>query len=143
MAEAESTEQSAPTKHAGGRPLLFETPKELLDKAQGYFEETPKLEWTITGLAVYLDTSRETLMNYEHRDKFFDTIKKLKDMIEASYELSLRKRGGSGDIFGLKNFGWKDKTEVDTNVTGELKTEGLNPELAQKWQAFLEKQTLQ
>jgi hypothetical protein len=30
--------------------------------------------------------------------------------------LALRKKGGSGEIFGLKNFGWRDKTEVDNNT---------------------------
>lgn len=101
-----------------GRPLKYETVQEIENLANIYFEETPKDEWTVTGLALALDTSRQTLMNYEDRDEFFDTIKKLKTKIENQYEISLRKNGRSGDIFALKNFGWKDKTEQE--LTGAL-----------------------
>lgn len=106
-------------KHAGGRPLIFKNPKEFLDKAEEWFGITPINQQTITGLAVYLDTSRETLMNYEKKDEFFDAVKKVKDRIEYSYELTLRTRGSAGDIFGLKNFGWKDRSEVESS--GEQK----------------------
>lgn len=98
--------------HAGGRPLKFQSADEILRKAQAYFDATPPRIQTITGVAIALDTSRETLMNYEKRDKFFDAIKSIKDRIEGAYELTLRERGGAGDIFGLKNFGWSDKQEV-------------------------------
>lgn len=30
-----------------------------------YFKNTPREEWTITGLALALDTSRQTLCDYE------------------------------------------------------------------------------
>ena len=103
---------------AGGRPLKFQSVEEIEKLAQAYFDETPKDEWTITGLALALDTSRETLMNYEEKPEFFDTIKKLKTMIENQYEISLRKNGRSGDIFALKNFDWKDKKE--TELSGGL-----------------------
>lgn len=101
-----------------GRPLKFTSPDILQNKIEEYFakcdaEGTPYL---ITGLALHLDTSRETLINYENRDDFFDTVKRAKLRVEADYELSLRKRGSAGDIFGLKNFGWTDKTE--TEITG-------------------------
>lgn len=74
-----------------------------------YYDPLP----TITGMAVFLDTSRETLMNYEDKDLFFDTIKRAKEKIQAEYEESLRNRGNAGDIFALKNFGWKDKQEIE------------------------------
>jgi hypothetical protein len=99
-----------------GRPLKYETPEKIQEIADKYFEETPIEQWTITGLAIALDTNRQTLMNYEAKDEFFDTIKRLKTKVEHSYELALRKKGGSGEIFGLKNFGWRDKTEVDNNT---------------------------
>lgn len=106
-----------------GRPLKFQSPEELQEKIEEYFSVTPEGQRTITGLAVHLDTSRETLCNYESRDEFFDAIKKGKDRVELDYELSLRKRGGSGDIFGLKNFGWRDKQETDITSGGDK----LNP----------------
>jgi len=102
----------------GGRPLKFNTPQELEQKAEEYLSSTPNNEWTITGLALALDTTRQTLVNYENRDEFLDTVKKLKTKVENSYELGLRKRGGAGDIFGLKNFGWSDK--IETEHSGEI-----------------------
>lgn len=102
------------------RPLKYESAEQIEKLSQEYFDSTPKDEWTITGLALALDTNRQTLMNYEDREEFFDTIKKLKTKVENQYEISLRKNGRSGDIFGLKNFGWKDKSEVDQNTNMNL-----------------------
>lgn len=65
----------------------------------------------ITGLALFLDTSRETLMDYEEKDDFSDTVKRAKDKIEYFTEKDdippvLK-------IFKLKNMGWKDQSQVD------------------------------
>src|SRR5690348_14958095 len=38
--------------------------------------------YTVTGLALWLNTSRQTLLNYESRDQFFDTIAAAKLKIE-------------------------------------------------------------
>ena len=98
--------------HAGGRPLKFESVDIVQKLIDEYFKNTIQEEWTITGLALALDTSRETLINYEKREQFFDTIKRAKTKVEHAYEISLRKNGRAGDIFGLKNFGWKDRQEL-------------------------------
>lgn len=110
------------TKHAGGRPLKFKTVEELQSKINTYFGQTPKEEWTITGLALALDTYRQTLINYEERDEYLDTIKKAKQMVEHSYEIDLKKSGRTGTIFALKNFDWKDKNETDLTTKGEALT---------------------
>jgi hypothetical protein len=99
-----------------GRPLKWETVEELEQQINKYFEETPEQRWTITGLALALDTSRETLINYSDRPEYFDTINKAKLMVENAYEIDLREKGHAGNIFALKNFGWKDKTEVDATI---------------------------
>jgi len=100
-----------------GRPLKFQSVEELQGKIENYFNVTPKDEWTITGLALALDTSRETLINYENKDEYFDTIKKSKLIVENGYEIDLKKHGRPGTIFALKNFDWKDKSEIDqTNL---------------------------
>jgi len=66
--------------------------------------------YTVSGLAIYLKTSRETLMNYEKRDEYFDTIKNAKDRVYAFVEESLFKGRPTGAIFSLKNnYGWKNK----------------------------------
>ena len=123
---------------AMGRPLLFDTPKALQDKIDEYFkscwgykrdsnnklikDDTPMAEneyvmiqvkpYTVSGLAVFLNTSRETLMNYQKRDDYFDTIKKAKDMVYAYVEERLFTNKPTGAIFSLKhNYNWKDKRE--------------------------------
>jgi hypothetical protein len=108
-----------------GRPLKFKDKQELEDKISKYFSDTKREEWTITGLAIALDTSRETLCNYEDKEEYFDTIKKAKDFVEYSYEIDLKKSGRTGTIFALKNFNWKDKTEQ------EIDHKGLNIQFAE------------
>jgi hypothetical protein len=102
---------------AGGRPLLFESKEKLQEKIDAYFDVTDENEYTITGLALALDTSRKVLCEYANKDEYSNTIKKAKTRVEHSYELTLRRKGDSGSIFGLKNFGWKDKQEVTMDLT--------------------------
>ena len=102
-----------------GRPLKFENKEELSAKIDNYFKNTDKDEWTITGLALALNTTRQTLINYENKDEFVDTIKTAKLKIENGYEIDLKKHGRTGTIFALKNFDWKDKTEQDITSKGE------------------------
>lgn len=106
------------------RPLKFETVKELEEKIFKYFQETQREEWTITGLAIALDTFRSVLVDYgsgkydkEDRE-FSNTVKKAKHLVEHSYEIDLKKHGRSGTIFALKNFDWKDKNETDITSGG-------------------------
>ncbi|MCK9371036.1 DNA-packaging protein [Candidatus Dojkabacteria bacterium] len=99
-----------------GRPLKFKSVEELQAKIDAYFNDTPKDEWTITGLALALDTSRKVLVEYEDKDEFSNAVKKAKLIVENGYEIDLKKAGRSGTIFALKNFDWRDKTEQDVNV---------------------------
>lgn len=98
---------------AAGRPLKFQSVEELQKKIDAYFNSTPKEEWTITGLALALDVCRDTILDYKEKPEFVDSISRAYDMVHNSYEIGLRKRGNAGDIFALKNFGWKDKTESE------------------------------
>ena len=98
-----------------GRPLKFKTVEEIQQKIDAYFEAAIVGEYTITGLALALDTNRKVLIDYEGRDEFSNTIKKAKTRVENDYELALRRNGRAGDIFGLKNFGWKDKMDVENS----------------------------
>ena len=99
-----------------GRPLKFESVVDLQLQIEDYFAKTQLHEQTITGLAIHLDTSRETLCNYLEKDEYFDTIKKAKDRIEHAYEMRGLAVGNAFDIFRLKNMGWKDKQEQE--ITG-------------------------
>lgn len=109
---------------AGGRPLKFESVEALEEMISGYFLDCDqnKRPYTITGLAIWLDTSRETLINYEERPEFFDTIKRAKVKCENYVEEGalMNRINATSAIFNLKNnYGWKDKTEVDqkTDIT--------------------------
>lgn len=104
-----------------GRPPKWTTPEELQKDIDKYFEECEKTgePLTITGLAIALDTYRQTLMNYEEKDEFFDTIKKAKQRIENFAEKKLYDKDvpTTGVIFNLKNnYGWVDRQEVDSKV---------------------------
>jgi hypothetical protein len=106
--------------HPGGRPPFYETVEELQAAVDKYLNTCPEDQLTVTGLALSLGfTSRQALLNYEEKPQFVDAVKKAKLRVENAYELSLRKNGRSGDIFGLKNFGWKDNQ--DLNVGGQGK----------------------
>ena len=98
---------------ASEKTLKFKSAKDLEQAIEAYFdgcveEEEPV---TITGLALALNISRETLRDYGPDDVYFSLIKKAKLRVQHAYEKRLIKRGNSGDVFALKNFGWSDKTE--------------------------------
>lgn len=101
-----------------GRPRKWNTPEELQTEIDAYFERCSEkaIPLTITGLALALDTTRETLMDYQNDDEFSYTVKRAKLRIENAYENRLILNGRAGDIFALKNFGWKDKQEIEADV---------------------------
>lgn len=107
-----------------GRPLKFKSVEELEERINEYFNNTKIEDWTITGLAIYLDTFRSVLCDYEEKDEFSNTIKKAKQMVEHSYEIDLKKKGNTGTIFALKNFNWKDKSEKE--LSGGIEVKNIN-----------------
>ena len=96
-----------------GSGVKWETPEQLQQDIDKYFNSTPKEEWTMTGLAIAVNADYQTIINYSKKESFYDVINRAKLMVHNQYEISLRKNGRSGDIFALKNFGWKDKQEVE------------------------------
>lgn len=135
------------------RPLLFKSNEELQSKIDAYFDscwvtdEKGNREqvrpYTVSGLAVALDTSRQTLINYEDKEEFFDTIKKAKDIIENWTEEQLyRNTQVTGVIFNLKNnYEWKDKTEIDHSTLGEkINMSPASLALTKKYEEELKKQ---
>lgn len=121
-----------------GRPLKFQSVDELQTKIDAYFEscfdnvvisidketglpirERRQIKpFTITGLAYYLDTNRQTLLNYEKDNQYFDTLSRAKTKIEAYNEEQLyTPKISNGVAFNLKNnFDWVDKHEVDQTI---------------------------
>lgn len=118
-----------PYKHCffivpAGRPLKFQSVEELQEKIEEYFSKckTEGKKPIISGLALHLDTTRETLCDYRDKDEYSYSIKRAKQRCEAILEENLveGKVNPTGTIFNLKNnYGWKDKTEQDLTTKGE------------------------
>ncbi len=113
---------------------MFETAEQLQEAIDKYFaegvtqrkvvvgpannrrvEEIPVP--TITGLCYDIGfESRQSFYDYEEKPEFTYTIKRARLFIEKEYEEILQTVGGSAAIFALKNFGWKDKSEIEQTV---------------------------
>ena len=113
-----------------GRPRKYETVEELEGMITKYFQtcDEENKPYTITGLAIALDMSRQGLLDYcsrkdENGEPFLDSIKRAKDRCEAKIEEGLLsgKYNATGAIFNLKNnYGWRDKQEQEiTGANGE------------------------
>jgi hypothetical protein len=103
---------------AGGRPKIWETPKQLSEVVENYFAKT--LRPTLAGLAVSLGIDRKTLYNYEERDEFFHIIKAARQRVEAIYEeRAIYEPQPTGVIFALKNMGWSDSNKIDHTTNGK------------------------
>jgi len=114
----------------GGRPRKYETPEAFDAKVEEYqlycVENNEPVTWT--GLALYLGfSSRQSIDEYLQYDGFSDSVKRAKTFVEWNYEKRLASGEGTptGAIFALKNFGWKDKTELDHKSTdGSMSPQG-------------------
>ena len=139
---------SKPTGNPIGRPIMWENPNELQKRIDDYYAWTVEnhKHITVTGLAWWLNTNRQTLINYEScevngrligcsdKDKagFVDTIKRAKQRIEMEYEESLMdNKTSTGAIFTLKNnYAWCDKQEiVTTNNDAKLSADEVTKQL--------------
>lgn len=124
-----------------GRPLKYKTVIALQTAIDSYFDTTPEAEWTWTGLALFLDTTKETLREYRLREEYVAPLKKALLKVENGYEKDLKRYGRSGTIFALKNFDWKDKHETDITTGGDkiTNTEDVK-ELSDKFDEFFKQQ---
>jgi hypothetical protein len=101
---------------SAGRPPIWDDPEKFEKAVEAYFaeSETKKSNPTWTGLALHLGfESRQSLQDYKEKEQFSYPIKKALARIEENYEQGLFSRNPAGAIFALKNFGWKDKQEVE------------------------------
>ncbi|MFH2075577.1 MAG: terminase small subunit [Pseudomonadota bacterium] len=120
-------QEAAKTKHAGGRPPLFSTPEEMQTEIDAYYEScivdkiTEAIDrdgkctmstvryqdkpYTIEGLTWSLGfSSRKSLLYYEEKPEFSDTIKRAKLKVKMSVvEGLLTGKNAAGNIFWLKN----------------------------------------
>lgn len=99
-----------------GRKPKFTNAAEIEELIEKYFKDCRKSERppTMTGLAVALGfTNRQSLLNYQGKAQFFDTITRAKARVEQYAEERLFDRDGArGAQFSLRyNFGWKDEDD--------------------------------
>lgn len=90
---------------------------------------------TITGLTLFLGfQSRSSLDDYcKDSEDFSYIIKKAKLLVEHNYEKGLHGESPTGQIFALKNMGWRDKVETEHSgnmgfTWNETKTYETKPE---------------
>ncbi len=103
------------TANKVGRPLKFQSLTDLEEAINKFFTDCDvnKEPYTITGLALALDTTRQSLCDYEKREEFTDTLKKAKARVENYAEKRLFEGQPTGAIFALKNYGWSDKQDIN------------------------------
>lgn len=128
----------------GNKPLKFPNVKDLQVSIDKYFVmcDTKKKPYTITGLCLWLDTTRKTLSSYENCLEI-EWLKGLSDKVKVVYVTSIKRaklrcenyceeqllnpncsKSPIGSIFALKNYGWADRQEIvqtnnNINVTLE------------------------
>lgn len=101
-----------------GRPMKYTAPQaqKLIDT---YFQNCDDTDtpYTISNLALALDTSRRGLCNWCERDDALGAVvKRAKWRVEAAVELlMLKAKNPAAMIFWLKNFGWSDRQEVEVS----------------------------
>lgn len=132
------TDKPSTQKHAGGRPLIFKTKKQLQDAIDEYFaycdnrtrsvyikemgdnlEMSDPAPYTMSGLAYALGVDRKTILNYGNKDEFFLTVKRARERVEAHLDERVNDKNTftPGIIFNLKNnFGWVDAQQQDLHV---------------------------
>lgn len=106
-----------------GQPRKYKTAEDMQNAIDRYFAQEKKP--TISGLALELGfESRQSFYDYEKMQEYSYTIKRARLKIESYYEQHLLAPGtATGAIFALKNFGWKDRTEIEHDI-GEV---NINP----------------
>lgn len=118
-------------KNVGGRPRKIGSPEEfdrLVDDyvAQCQADDEPI---TITGMTLALGfVAKQSLYDYAEYDGFSDSVKRAQSIVENAYEKRLSGHAATGAIFALKNFGWKDRQEVESTNRHIITDEAMQPE---------------
>lgn len=106
-----------------GKVLLDEEGKPMRNK-DGKIIRDDRRPYTITGLALALGfNSRTTLLNYEGKEEFMDTIMRAKSRVERYAEERLYdKHGSNGAKFSLANNfkGWTEKQTIEADVNSRV-----------------------
>ena len=101
-----------------GRPRIYQSVEEIDEVIEDYKTQCfiDGKRPTVTGATMHLGfCDKTTLYDYRDREEFSHSIKSLLLFVENGYEQALHGNSVTGSIFALKNMGWKDKTEVESN----------------------------
>ena len=113
-------------KHPKGQKGRRYTPRQMYDNASNYIESTIRAAQplTITGMGLFMGMHRKQIFNMLNQQKgikenpAYDFIYDFCDFIEMYNEYAAhKKQNPAGPIFILKNFGWKDKFEIEASRT--------------------------
>ena len=134
-------------KHPGGRPPYFESAEQMQVLIDKYFEDCDgkilldddgnpvrnkygkiirddRRPYTVTGLALALGfNSRTSLLNYEGKEEFVNTIVRAKSRVERYAEERLYDKDGSnGAKFSLANNfkDWSEKQQIEADVKNSV-----------------------
>jgi len=109
-----------------GRPRKIDSPETFDALVDTYIlvcqdPDNPK-PITLTGMVLALGlTSKDSLYEYGTYPEFSESVKRARLLIEHEYEHRLvAGTNAAAPIFALKNFGWKDKQEIDQTINGSL-----------------------
>jgi hypothetical protein len=124
-------------------PLKFTTVEELEEKINEYFNycdnrlkviidkegnqhsvKVPR-PYTISGLALFLEVDRATIVNYGHREPYFHTIARARKRCENYAEEQLFEGNDRGAKFALtNNYAWEEvqKKEITGRDGGPIET---------------------
>lgn len=124
---APATDTQAPDTQAPRIPgCLADSPEDFDRLAEAYFAYCKEAGEPVllTGLALALGfCDTQALYEYRRYEEFAQPVRRALTRVEMEYERHLRTGGGTGAVFALKNFGWKDKQEMDQGGGGPPKVE--------------------
>lgn len=112
-----------------GQPPKFKSVADMQAAIDKFFADCDEKgdPYTMSGLAYSLDMGRQTLINYENKDEYLDTVKQARRRVEMYVEKLMLKSNGvvAGVIFNAKNnFGWRDKTETEQTIVADVTSNG-------------------
>lgn len=129
-----------------GRPPKFTNPEELWDRFVEYktlIEESGEIP-DVEGFCNHIDSYRDLFSEYEKKELFSDTIKRIKNWLYyKKKQLAMQnKMPAAIFIFDAKNnFGYVEKQEIDQHLSGEVITGVHDPALAEKFSDYLKNET--
>lgn len=134
-------------KHPKGHRHRRYTPRQMYDNAAKYIEFTIKAAQplTITGMGLFMGMHRKQIFNMLNQQKGMKESKEYAfiydfcDFIEMYNEYAAhKKQNPAGPIFILKNFGWKDKFEIEASRTEGALTDKEREEAQKRISGFSE-----